>query len=197
MADATDGPTLFVVSGVQGVGKSTVARALAARLGRGAWVSADALQKMIVAGGCWPEADRLSPEAARQLRLRLRTACQLARSFVAAGFSAVVDDVVIGDRIEHLLEEMAGQPFVFVMLTARPEVVRARERGRGTALWREWGWLDGVVRERTRRIGLWLDTSDQTAEETVAAILERGRAEGLVEPIGDRNAPAPRSVPAS
>ena len=69
------------------------------------------------------------------------------------------------------------------MLTARPEVVQARERARGTELWREWSSLDAVVRERTRRIGLWLDTSDQTPDETIAAILERGRAEGLVEPL--------------
>ena len=182
MAAAIEAPTLYVVSGVQGVGKSTVARMLAEGVGRGAWVSADALQRMIVSGGRWPEGATMSPEAERQLRLRLGNACRLARSFVAAGFSAVVDDIVIGERVEHLLADLAGQPFVFVMLTARPEVLRERERGRGSELWKEWQWLDGVVRERTRRIGLWLDTSDLTPEETVAAILERGGAEGLVEP---------------
>ena len=173
-------PTLFVVSGTQGAGKSTVAQLLARRFERGAWVSADALQRMIVAGGRWPEGAEMSADAAAQLRLRLRNACLLARSFVAAGITAVVDDIVIGERVEQLCEEMAGHPFVFVMLLARREVVRERERGRGTELWREWEWLDDVIRRGTRRIGLWLDTSELTAEETVDAILARGWEDGIV-----------------
>ena len=177
-------PTLFVISGTQGAGKSTVARLLAGRLERGAWVSADALQAMIVAGGRWPEGREMSPEAAAQLRLRLRNSCQLARSFVAAGFSAVVDDIVIGGRVEQLLDEMAGQRFVFVMLTPRGEVVRERERGRGTQLFVEWEWLIEEVEQRTRRIGLWLDSSEQTPEQTVDEILRRGWSEGLVEAPG-------------
>jgi predicted kinase len=174
-------PALFVVSGTQGAGKSTVARLLAGRFERGAWISADALQQMIVSGGRWPEAREMSAEAERQLRLRLRHACRLGRSFVEAGFTAVIDDIVVGERVEHLLAEMAGQPFVFVMLTPRPEVVRQREEGRGTRLWREWEWLDDEIRRRTRPLGLWLDSSDQTPEETVEAILARAWREGVVE----------------
>ena len=172
-------PTIVVISGTQGAGKSTVARLLAGQFERGAWVSSDALQRMIVSGGRWPEGADMSADAASQLRLRLHNACLLARSFVAAGITAVVDDIVIGERVDQLLEELAGEPFVFVMLLPSAEVVRERERSRGTELWREWEWLDGVIREQTRRIGLWLDTSEMTAEETVEAILAR-RAEGVV-----------------
>ncbi len=66
------------------------------------------------------------------------------------------------------------------MLTPRLEVVRAREAGRGTRLWGRWEWLDDVVRTRTRRLGLWIDNSDQAPEQTVDEILRRARNEGLV-----------------
>ncbi|MCC7372364.1 MAG: phosphotransferase [Chloroflexi bacterium] len=180
-------PTLFVISGTQGAGKSTVAQALARRFERGAWVSADRLQQMIVSGGRWPEGEPMSAEAERQLRLRLRHACLLGRSFVAAGITAVVDDIVVGSRLDELLEDLAGQPFVFVMLTPSLEAVREREQGRGTELWKAWEWLDDVVRHQTQRLGLWLDTSAMSVEETVDAILARAWLDGLVRPDGRAN----------
>jgi hypothetical protein len=75
---------------------------------------------------------------------------------------------------------------VFVMLTPGLEVVRQRERGRGTRLWESWGWMEEEIRSGTPRIGLWLDTSEQSAEETVDEILRRAWREGWVEaPAGD------------
>lgn len=179
MAESTQ-PTVIVVSGTQGAGKSTVAQALATRFDPGAWVSADLLQKMIVSGSRWPEGPAMSGTAERQLWLRLHHACLLARSFVANGITAVVDDIVIGTRVDQLLEMLAGETFVFVMLTPRLDVVRERERGRGTALWQQWEWLDDEMRKRTQRLGLWLDNSDLTVEQTVDEILARARTEGLV-----------------
>ena len=180
----------MVISGTQGAGKSTVARLLAAEFERGAWVSADTLQHMIVSGGRWPESRTPSAEARAQLRLRLKHACLLGVSFVSAGFVAVIDDIIVGTRLDELLADLAGQQFVFVMLTPRLEVVRTREAGRATRLWEHWEWLDGEIRRRTRRVGLWLDNSDQTPAQTVAAILARGWTDGLVE------APAPRATSA-
>jgi chloramphenicol 3-O-phosphotransferase len=174
---------------MQGAGKSTVADLLARRFERSARVNADALQRLIVAGGRWPEQRAMSAEAARQLRLRLKHACLLATSFVDAGFTAVIDDIVIGERLDELLAELAGRRFVFVMLTPRLGAVMAREAGRGTQLWEAWGWMDEEVRSHTRRLGLWLDTSNQTADETVDEILRRAPAEGWVE--------APPSTPST
>jgi len=166
-------PTIIVVSGMQGAGKSTVAALLTSRFTKGAYVPADELQRMIRRGGAWPEDREMSDEALHQLRLRLRNLCLLGRSFRDAGFTAVLDDIVIGLRVDDLLEELRGETFAFVMLTPNLESVIEREKGRGTALHEVWAWMDAEIRERTQRIGLWLDTSAQTPEETVDEVMRR------------------------
>jgi predicted kinase len=180
-------PALIVISGMQGAGKSTVADRLARRLPRAARINADALQRLIVSGGQWPESRAMSAGAARQLRLRLHNACLLAVSLVDAGFTAIVDDIVVGARLDQLLEELAGRRFIFIMLTPRLEVVRQREHGRGTRLYEAWHWMDEEIRTGTRRLGLWLDSSEQTDGETVDEIIRRAWTEGWVEaPAGSR-----------
>lgn len=143
-------------------------------MGRAAHVEADRLQEMIISGGVWPDGTPdSSPEARRQLRLRLRNACLLARSFFEHGFGAVVDDIVIGERLEHAISDLAGVPFGFVMLFPDFEYIRARWRAMGSAFVDSWDWIDEEIRAHTRRVGLWLDTTKLNPGETVDAILER------------------------
>jgi len=173
---------LIVVSGTQGAGKTTVAAALARHFARGAHVEADVLHKLIVSGREWPATpEDMNPEFFAQLRLRLRNLCLLGRSFYEAGFTAVIDDIVTGDRVGHLLEDLAGMRFYFVMLTPSLAAVKQREIGRGTRLYEHWGLLDEDIRSRTPRIGLWLDTSELSAVETVDEIMRRIWTEGAVE----------------
>jgi predicted ATPase len=189
-ADAKDPRTgIFVISGTQGAGKTTVSRLLADRFERGVHVSADALQKMIVSGGEWPQVHQtdintpaVEDEGVRQLRLRLRNTCLLGRSFFDAGFTAVLDDIVVGDRLAHVQEDLADVEFMFVLLTPSVETVRDRERQRGSELWREWEWLTTSIAETTPRVGLWLDTSDQTPDQTVDEIMARAWTEALLKP---------------
>ncbi|MEX0750174.1 MAG: AAA family ATPase [Dehalococcoidia bacterium] len=179
---------IFAISGTQGAGKTTVSSILARRFERGVHVSADTLQKMILSGGEWPVASQtnantdLEGEAATQLGLRLHNMCLLARSFYDAGFTVVLDDIIVGSRMQHLLDEFAGIDFMFVMLTPSLETVRDRERRRGTQLWREWEWLTTSIAETTPRIGLWLDSTTQSAEQTVDEIMRRAWEEAMVHP---------------
>lgn len=179
---------IFVISGTQGAGKTTVSSLLARRFERGVHVPADTLAKMIVSGLEWPVASQttintdVEGEAVRQLRLRLHNMCLLARSFFDAGFTVVLDDIVVGRRVDDLREDLAEIDFMFVMLTPDIETVRSRERQRGTSLWREWEWLTELFLNSDRDLGLWLDTSGQLPEETVDEIMRRAWDEALVQP---------------
>jgi len=181
---------IFAISGTQGAGKTTVSSLLARRFRRGAHVSADVLQKMIVSGGEWPVAGQTDvntpasdSEVVRQLRLRLHNMSLLARSFYEAGFTAVLDDIIVGRRLAELREDLAGVDFMFVMLLPSKEAVRDRERQRGTELWREWEWLTESIEPTTPRVGLWLDSTNQTPDETVDEIMRRAWPEALVPSV--------------
>ena len=178
---------IVVVSGTQGAGKTTVSGILARRFARGVHVSGDAMQLMIVSGREWPDADSVTADAREvtgaagaQLRLRLHNACLLARSFFEAGFTVVIDDIVVGTRLDELLHELDGVPFAFVMLVPDRAAVREREAARGTSLYEDWEWLDDEIRTKTRRIGHWIDSSKLTPDETVDEILRRVREQGVI-----------------
>lgn len=171
---------VLVVSGIPGVGKTTIASLIARRLPRSAHIEAEVLMRFVVGGAVRP-GDRPDDEASRQLRLRGRQVALLADSFLDAGFTPVIDDVVIGSRLDELRADLHSRPLLFVLLVPRLEVIRARNQGRpGKDVFEAWKHLAAVAREETPRVGLWLDTSDQTPEESAREIRHRAWTEGRV-----------------
>lgn len=182
-------PAVVVVSGIQAAGKTTVGRMLAARLPRAAFVDGDVLARMVVAGHESMSSEP-SAEAERQLFLRYGQAALLAGSFWAAGFTAVVADNIYGrNELGWFVDQVPARPVVVVMLVPRTPAVLEREVARGSDAYRGWtreAGLEAAVEEfqgyiaETPRIGLWLDTSDQTPETTVDTVLARAWTEGRV-----------------
>ncbi|WP_240519431.1 AAA family ATPase [Amycolatopsis antarctica] len=120
---------VVVITGVMASGKSTVAEALCARLPRSAHVRGDVFRRMIASGrvDLPPDADT---EAAAQLRLRYRISAMVAEEYARAGFTAVVQDVILGDHLDGYVRSI-GRPVYVVVLDPDDDAVAAREAGRG------------------------------------------------------------------
>lgn len=174
-------PEIYLITGIQAAGKSTVAQLLAQRLPRSVHVRGDLFRRMIVNGRAdlTPE---LAAEAMEQLRLRYELAATVTDRYADAGFSVVVQDIVLGEELAWMVERIRSRPLYVVVLAPDREAIALRERGRGKSAYGVWqiAELDEALRERTPRIGLWLDTSGQTPDETVAEILARAPAEATV-----------------
>ncbi|MEU0071375.1 AAA family ATPase [Streptomyces sp. NPDC006332] len=179
---------VVVITGVMAAGKSTVAQALAERLPRAAHVRGDVFRRMIVSGreDFTPGAEP-GGAAEAQLRLRYRLSAATADAYAEAGFTAVVQDVLLGPELASYVELVRTRPLHVVVLAPDTETVAAREAGRaktgyGTGDPAEDAWsIEGLnqgLRTSTPRIGLWMDTSTLTVAETVDAIVagrERAR----------------------
>jgi predicted kinase len=180
----TDNAAMVLITGIPAAGKSTVADRLARRFRRGVHVRGDVFRRMVVTGRHGMTATP-SQEAWRQLRLRYRLAAQAADAYYEAGFSVVVQDVVIGPELTTYVNGIRARPLVLVVLAPRPEVVARREVARTKVAYSEDGAtitaLDSALRQETPRIGLWIDTSTQSPDETVAEIIRRGPTDGRID----------------
>lgn len=168
-------PAVVLITGIQASGKTTVAALLARRFERGVHVNGDALMNMVVAGRAEPGRPG---EGERQLRLRHRQGAWLADSFFSAGFGVVVEDNAYGGSyLDDYVAAISSRPLLVVVLIPRPEVVLRRDVERGYAAYKPGRWtaaqLDRGLRQETTRLGLWLDNSTQSPEETVGEIHRR------------------------
>ncbi|MFE0592915.1 AAA family ATPase [Micromonospora echinospora] len=176
-----DIPSVVLITGIMAAGKSTVAELLARRLPRAVHLRGDVFRRMVVSGRAEMSATP-SEEAWRQLRLRYDLAASAADTYAAAGFAVVCQDVILGPELAAMVDRIRHRPLAVVVLAPRPEVVAGRERDRPKKGYGDWpvADLDAGFRADTPWIGLWLDTSDQTPEETVTEILTRAWAEGRI-----------------
>jgi cytidylate kinase len=163
---------VVVITGIMASGKSTVAQLLAERLPRSVHVRGDVFRRMIVSGREDP-LPPVSAEATAQLRLRHRVTAATADLYADAGWTTIVQDVLLGEHLDEFLAAVRTRPLHLVVLAPGAGAVAARETGRAKTGYRAWtvDRLDHTLRHGTARRGLWLDTTDLSADATVDAVL--------------------------
>lgn len=168
-----DVPSVWVITGVMAAGKSTIAELLARRFERAVHLRGDVFRKMIVSGRDPIEAP-LDPEARRQLALRRRLACDAANLYWRERFTVVLQDIYLGNELTQVVAALQVTPLHVVVLAPRPDVVVDRERGREKTGYTDWevAELCAALDRETPRIGLWVDSSELSPDETVAFLLE-------------------------
>ncbi len=165
-------PVIYLITGPMAAGKSTVAPLLAARFAQGVHLEGDVFRRSIVSGRT-EMTPGAPPGALEQLRLRYRLAASAADTYFESGFTVVLEDVVAGPLLAEYPTLVRSRPCHVIVLLPSLEVVAARDRGRRETGYRNWNVADfyaGFV-SSTPRVGIWLDTSGLTPDETVEAIL--------------------------
>jgi cytidylate kinase len=172
---------VVLITGIQASGKSTVAQLLAERLPRSVHLRGDIFRTMVVTGRADMTPDA-SAEAASQLRLRHELTAAAADRYFQAGFTVVAQDVVLGSHLTEMIRGIRSRPLLVVVLAPQRSAVADREAGRAKSAYGPFTvqQLDDFLRNDTPRIGMWLDSTSQTAEQTAAEILRRAWTDAAV-----------------
>ena len=185
------GSGIFLITGLPGAGKSTVARALALRFDRAAHIDIDMVFHHFTVTG---KADPAKPdaEAAAQAMLAVRNAAAMARNYADAGFMCVLDGAVM-ERAHVMACARPVYPHRLHLVVLAPPVAVSEERDArrsGKTVAAFFRHLEPLLHEQLAELGLWLDTSQQTPAESVTAIISL-EDKAMLVPVGNANEGAP------
>jgi len=162
-------------------GKSSVAEALALRLPKSVHVRGDLFRRMII-NGREDMSENPTTEALQQLDMRHDLTAKVAIEYYNNGFTVVVQDNFLGERLTYFSELLRPYPTYIIVLNPTIDTIKQRENSRHKKGYVGFtaGRLHKDFLNETPKIGLWLDTSHMTIDQTINEIEERVLIEGLV-----------------
>jgi len=180
---AAKAPGILILNGTPGSGKTTIARMIAKQCPKGTHINGDEIHNLVLGGRIHPPgklADK--DEVIRQLKLREKNIALLVDNFFESGFFPIVDNYMSNwERLGHLLSNITSRPIAMVVLNPPVEISFKRDVSRpekkAAHLYQE---SYRELQNELSGIGLWLDTSDMTPEQTAEEVRLRAFFEGII-----------------
>jgi len=165
-------PRVFLITGMPGAGKSTVARQLALRFERAAHIDIDMVFHHFTVSGR-VDAVVNDDERDRQSNLAVSNAAAMARNYMGAGFTCVLEGAVaLRQQVQLCAEIVAPASLHFVVLAPPDPVSERRDQDRsGKHVAEAFRFLSPLMHEELHDLGLWIDSSDLSARDTTSAVL--------------------------
>lgn len=118
---------IYLISGVPGSGKSTIANELVKKVERGYLIETDLIRDFVKTGYASPA--RWTIETTKQFELATYNTCVLAKNAEKYGFTVVIDDAVSIEQEKIYLAELPQA--VRIWLDPSLEVITSRNKSRG------------------------------------------------------------------
>lgn len=163
---------IYLITGIMASGKSTIAQLLASKMEKGVHLRGDVFRRMIVSGRA-EMSQQPTKEAINQLHLRYYLAAEAAKTYYDNGFTVILQDNYYGEELSRVMDMLGDRLLRVIVLCPDVDTIKKREAFRGKLGYIGFSPEDlyEVFMRDTPKIGLWLDTSKQTPEETVDDIL--------------------------